>query len=356
MFKNYYKNKKILVTGNTGFKGTWLTAFLLKMNAKVVGISNNVPTKPSMFKSIISKKKITQYFEDITDYPKLKKIIKKESPDIIFHLAAQSLVKKSYDESLLTWNTNVMGTVNILESIKNFQKKITVILITSDKSYKNKEWIWGYKETDELGGIDPYSGSKTAAEFVINSYFHSFFNNKKTNIKIGIARAGNVIGGGDWAQNRIVPDCIRSWSNKQKAIIYNPKSTRPWQHVLEPISGYLQLAFKLNNQKRLNGEVFNFGPSNNDNKTVKDLVIKMSSFWKNKKWTIKNQQKNIVESKLLSLNCEKANEYLNWKPTLTFDEMSQFTIEWYKTYYIKKSDLLYITNKQISFFMNKFNS
>jgi CDP-glucose 4,6-dehydratase len=354
MFNNFYHNKKIIITGNTGFKGTWLTASLLIMNAKIIGISNNIPTKPSMFEAIIKKKKIKQYYQDINNFTEINKIINNEKPDLIFHLAAQSLVKKSYTETLETWKTNVIGTANILESLKKYKKKITLILITSDKSYINKEWIWGYRETDELGGKDPYSGSKASAENVIFSYFNSFFKTKKTNIKIGIARAGNVIGGGDWAKDRIVPDCIRKWSKNRKAEIYNPESTRPWQHVLEPISGYLQLAFILNTNKTLNGEAFNFGPHNNQNKTVKDLVIKMAKYWDNKSWNIKKQKTKIIESKLLSLNCEKANEYLNWEPTLSFDEMSKFTIEWYKAFYNNKNQLIDITNNQILFFMKKF--
>ena len=354
MFNNFFNNKKILITGNTGFKGTWLTNCLLLMNSKIIGISKDIPTKPSMFNETINKNEIKQYFFDINNYEKLNNVLLNEKPDIIFHLAAQPIVKKSFIETIKTYETNVIGTANILECLKNYKKKAIIVLITSDKSYKNKEWIWGYRENDELGGIDPYSASKASAEIVINSYFESFFHKKNNNIKLSIARAGNVIGGGDWAENRIVPDCIRSWSKNKMAVIFNPNSTRPWQHVLEPISGYLQLAFKLDKNSKINGEAFNFGPKLDQNKNVKDLVTKMSTFWENKKWTSVKQKTKIRESKLLSLNCEKANDLLGWTPTLTFDQMSEFTISWYKMYYNNKKNIKEITNKQINLFMNKF--
>ena len=353
MFNNYFLHKKILITGNTGFKGTWLTNFLLIMKSKIIGISKDIPTKPSMFKATISSGQIKQYFFDIKNFIKLKNVINKENPDIIFHLAAQSLVKKSFEDTIETWETNVIGTVNLLEALKTYKKKIIVVIITSDKSYKNKEWVWGYRENDELGGSDPYSASKASAEFVINSYYQSFLN-KKSNIRLSIARAGNVIGGGDWAENRIIPDCINCWSKDKIVKIKNPNSTRPWQHVLEPISGYLQLAHVLSKNKKISGEAFNFGPNLDQNKNVKNLVKKMASYWQNKKWSIDKNRSKIIESRLLSLNCEKSKELLKWTPTLSFDEMSEFTISWYKTYYSNTKRIKNLTYKQIKDFMSKF--
>ncbi len=353
MFNNYFFNKKILITGNTGFKGTWLTNFLLIMKSNIIGVSKDIPTKPSMFKATINSGQINQYFFDIKNFIKLKNVIYKENPDIIFHLAAQPLVKKSFEDTIETWETNVIGTVNLLEALKTYKKKIIVIIITSDKSYKNKEWVWGYRENDELGGSDPYSASKASAEFVINSYYQSFLN-KKGNIRLSIARAGNVIGGGDWAANRIIPDCINSWSKNKIVKIKNPNSTRPWQHVLEPISGYLQLAHVLSKNKKINGQAFNFGPNLDQNKNVKNLVKKMASYWQNKKWSIDKNNSKIIESRLLSLNCEKSKELLKWTPTLSFDEMSEFTISWYKTYYSNKKIITNLTYKQIKDFMSKF--
>jgi len=354
MYNNFFSNKKVLITGNTGFKGTWLTNFLLIMNSKIIGISKDIPTQPSMFKDTIKNDQIKQYYFNIKNFEKFNNIMKKDKPDILFHLAAQPLVKKSYEDTIDTWETNVIGTVNLLESLKKYNKNILVIIITSDKSYKNKEWVWGYRENDELGGSDPYSASKASAEFVINSYFKSFLF-KKNNVRLAIARAGNVIGGGDWAQNRIIPDCIRSWSKEKIAKIKNPNSTRPWQHVLEPLSGYLQLAYILSKNRNINGEAFNFGPSLERNKNVKSLVTKMATYWQNRKWSIDRKNKSkIIESKLLSLNCEKAKEFLNWTPTLSFEEMSEFTISWYKAYYNDKKNIQNFTRRQIKDFISKY--
>ena len=229
-FEKVFKNKKIIITGHTGFKGSWLTLSLKNLGAKILGISSNIPTKPSNF--IVSKinRDSNNVKLNIKDGKKINRVIKKYKPDFIFHLAAQSLVSTSYKNPRNTWETNLLGTLNILESVKNLKKKTTVIIITSDKAYKNVEKKSGYKETDILAGVDPYSASKSSAELVIQSYFNSFLL-KNNNVDLGIARAGNVIGGGDWSEDRLIPDCVRSWSRKKKVLIRNPKSTRPWQHV-----------------------------------------------------------------------------------------------------------------------------
>ena len=232
-----FKNKKILITGHTGFKGTWLTFWLKNVGANICGVSKDIPTNPSFFKTLKLKNKIINHRIDIRNLPALKKIVKNFKPDFVFHLAAQSLVKKSYYDPTNTFTTNTIGTCNLLESLRYLKNKCNAVIITSDKSYKNIEILRGYKESDQLGGYDPYSASKGCAEFIIQSYIKSFFKKKK-NIRIGITRAGNVIGGGDWSDDRIVPDCFKSWSLNKKVLIRNPNTTRPWQHVLEVISGY----------------------------------------------------------------------------------------------------------------------
>ena len=244
-FDSFFKNKKIIVTGHTGFKGSWLTLWLTEIGADVLGISKDVPTKPSHYKLLNLEKKIKSKKIDIQNLKEIKKEIKNFKPDYIFHLAAQSIVKKSYINSIETWKTNLMGTVNILESLKEVKKETVTIIITSDKCYKNIETTRGYKENDILGGEDPYGASKSAAEIAINSYIKSFYNNKNNKNYIASTRAGNVIGGGDWSENRLLPDCIKSWINRKSPKIRNPNSTRPWQHVLEVIYGYLLLAKKL---------------------------------------------------------------------------------------------------------------
>jgi CDP-glucose 4,6-dehydratase len=260
MFSSIYKNKKVLVTGHTGFKGSWLTTWLLKLKANVIGISKDIPTHPSMFEELNLEEKIKHYQEDIRNLSKMSEIILDEKPDFLFHLAAQSLVSVSYDDPIETISSNLLGTANILEALKISNHKCTSIIITSDKAYENVEQIWGYKEDDKMGGRDIYSGSKGAAELIIKSYYHSFFKNKESNITLAIGRAGNVIGGGDWAKDRIVVDCMKSWSDNKSVEIRSPKATRPWQHALEPLSGYLNLGQVLCEDGGLHGESFNFGP------------------------------------------------------------------------------------------------
>ncbi len=255
-------------------------------------------------------------------------------------------MEKSYRDPLLTWQSNVFGTLNILESLRKLKNKCNVVIITSDKCYFNREIHYGYKETDVLGGKDPYSATKASAEILIKSYVNSFFSNK-SKIRIATARAGNVIGGGDWAGNRIIPDCVRSWSNNKKAKLRNPNSTRPWQHVLEAVGGYLCLAINLANNKKIHGESFNFGPSLSKEHSVLELVNIMSKYWSNVSWekTPKSKQK-FFESELLRLNCKKANKLLKWKTVLKFDELISMVADWYK-YYLNNKNTLVITSQQI---------
>ena len=349
-FKNIYKDKKVLITGHTGFKGSWLTIWLLKLGANVYGISKDIPTNPSMFNELELRKKIKHFEKDVRDLESVKKVINEVKPDFVFHLAAQSLVSVSYSDPIETISTNVLGTTNILEGLKESNHNCVGIIITSDKCYDNIEWVWGYKETDILGGKDIYSGSKGAAELIFKSYFNSFFNNDVSNVNIATARAGNVIGGGDWAKDRIVPDCMRAWSKYKIVEIRSPNATRPWQHVLEPLSGYLALGQELHNNKKLNGENFNFGPASHYIHTVKKILHDLSEYWnfnkKSKGYKITGNIK-FHEAGLLKLNCDKALFHLKWLPTLNYKQLIEFTGSWYFNFYKQQENIFNQTLVQI---------
>ena len=339
--------KRVLITGNTGFKGSWLSFWLLNLGAKVYGISNNIPTKPSLYKTLNLQKK-TKYFKlDIKKKYLLKRKIKQIKPDFIFHLAAQSLVNHSYKDPVETFETNSFGTLNLLESLRFLKCKCIAIIITSDKSYKNLEIKRGYRENDIIGGIDPYSASKGAAELIIKSYIKNYFQKNK-NLKICVARAGNVIGGGDWSNNRLVPDCAKSWSKGKQVKIRNPNSTRPWQHVLEAVGGYLCLAVNLASKEKLHGESFNFGPNLSKEYSVLELVKSISKFWRGTSWKkITVSKKSFFESELLRLNCNKAKKILKWKSILKFQEISNMVAIWYLNYYSNPKNINKITLLQI---------
>lgn len=349
-FNNIYNKRKVLITGNTGFKGSWLSAWLIAMGADVYGYSNSIPTKPSMYEVIGLGTHLCQHFGDISNRHELNDYIQQVRPDFIFHLAAQAIVSTSYENPSDTFDTNVMGTVSVLEAIRNIDWDCTCVLITSDKAYDNVEWIWGYRENDALGGKDVYSGSKGAAELAIKCWWHSFIN-KMPNIRLGVGRAGNVIGGGDWAKDRIIVDCMHSFSKKQSVELRSPNSTRPWQHVLEPLSGYLTLGWYLRDGMAKNGEAYNFGPRAEQNKTVLELVHDLAG-----KWGLDQAQAALVtgnahfnEASLLKLNCDKALAYLNWHSTLSYDKCVEFIADWYREYYQNPSaNMLEITNRQIA--------
>tara|TARA_B100001057_G_scaffold495145_1_gene593426 strand:- start:2680 stop:3753 length:1074 start_codon:yes stop_codon:yes gene_type:complete len=342
-----FKNKKVIITGHTGFKGSWLAAWLHLLGAKVIGISNNIPTNPSHFKYLQMKNKIKNIKLDIRDTKKLKKIFKSNKPDYVFHLAAQSLVKQSYIDPKYTLETNSIGTLNILESLRTIKNQCIAVFITSDKVYRNLELRRGYDENDILGGKDPYSVSKASAELIIKSYVDNFFPIKKTKVLIGIARAGNVVGGGDWSEDRLIPDCVKSWSKKKKVIIRNPKSTRPWQHVLEAISGYISLASYLKKNKKLHGEAFNFGPNDKSNYDVTHVIELMKKYWGGISWKFKNNKNDFKETNILKLNSNKSKKILKWKCILTLDETFQMVAEWYKNFYSKNRISPRFTSKQI---------
>lgn len=352
--KKIFLGKKILITGHTGFKGSWLTFWLKILGANVIGISKDIPSKPSLFKVLKLNKKIIDIKMDIRDLKKLKKIIKKYKPDFVFHLAAQSLVKESYKNPVQTFTTNIVGTLNILESIRYLKKTCYSVIITSDKSYKNLEIKRGYHEKDLLGGKDPYSASKGSAELIIQSYLHSFYNKKNNNKFFAIARAGNVIGGGDWSVDRLIPDCMAAWSNKKIVQLRNPKSTRPWQHVLEALGGYLTLIIQLKKNNKIHGEAFNFGPKNNQNKTVLNLVEEIKKNWKGISWKEQKFKKKEFESTLLKLNSNKAKIRLKWTPKLNFRETIKMVSSWYKNYYENQNlNVENFTRKQIIQYSNK---
>jgi CDP-glucose 4,6-dehydratase len=348
IYKNTFKNKKIIVTGHTGFKGSWLTLWLLKLGAKVVGISINNYTKQEVYKNY-KNKNLRHLKLDIAKKNELIKKIKKEKPDFIFHLAAQALVKISYRDPSETFLTNAIGTLNILESARELKKSCNLILITSDKVYKNFEIKRGYVETDILGGDDPYSASKACAELIIKSYIKSFFIKNKL-IIVTVARAGNVIGGGDWSKFRLVPDCIKAWKKNKTILIRNPNSTRPWQHVLDAIHGYLTLAHYIE-KKNIHGQQFNIGPDNKiSSKKVIELVKEIQKNWNNIKWKIEKIKHKEKESNLLKLNSNKAKKILNWKPCLNFQQSIQMVVDWYKNHDTKNKKIFQISINQI----NKF--
>ena len=345
-----FKNKTVLVTGHTGFKGAWLTAWLKKLGATVVGIALDPPSMPSHYVKANIAEGINDLRIDIRDQAKFVNSVISAQPDFVFHLAAQALVRCSYEDPIVTWQTNVFGTLYLLEALRKLEKPCSVVIITSDKCYDNVEWVWGYRETDALGGPDPYSASKGAAEIAIKSHIKSYFPKSTSLVRIASARAGNVIGGGDWAPNRIVPDCVKAWSLDRLVDLRNPHSTRPWQHVLEPLSGYLTLAIALSVRPELHGEPFNFGPQAMQNHTVLALVQRMAMHWKQVRW--RDVSGLVVtgpyESGLLKLNCDKALHELHWHAVMGFEDTVEMTTEWYRAYYQETEQIATITDRQIS--------
>ncbi len=347
-FRETFAGKTVLVTGHTGFKGTWLTMWLNELGARVVGYSKNIPTEPSMFEVLGLDKRISHHIGDIRDLDRLKALIQAERPDFVIHLAAQAIVSLSYQDPIETITSNTVGTMNVLEALRGCDWPCVAVLITSDKCYDNVEWVWGYKETDKLGGRDVYSGSKGAAELIIRCYAASFF--ETSPVRIGVGRAGNVVGGGDWARDRIVADCMRAWSKDEAVEIRSPNATRPWQHVLEPLSGYLTLGAALAERPNLHGEAFNFGPRAEQNRTVLELLRDLSA-----KWGHTNTEDAVRvtgnipfhEAGLLKLNCDKALFHLKWEPTLSYHEAVDFIGNWYSGYYRQNADMFALTHTQI---------
>ncbi|MDD4975460.1 MAG: CDP-glucose 4,6-dehydratase [Bacteriovorax sp.] len=333
-FKNKFKNKKVAVIGHTGFKGSWLTAWLNQLGAEVAGFSKDIPTTPSHFELAHLDQNILDVRGNIVNYNEILKFLTDFKPDILFHMGANAIVSDCLEHPQDAFLTNSFGTVNVLEAIRHTPSLKSVVIVTSDKCYENIEWEFGYRENDRLGGKDPYSASKACAEIIFSSYFRTYLQ-FMPHLSIATARAGNVIGGGDWAANRIIPDCIRSWTKSESVQIRNPEATRPWQHVLEPLSGYLLLASELlEGVEGLNGESFNIGPKAEVNKAVSALIEEMQHHWKNVKVDIdKSHHLNKKEASLLKLCCDKALNRLGWMPTLTFNETVEMTALWYRNWH-----------------------
>ncbi len=351
MKKEFWNGKTVLLTGHTGFKGSWLTLWLKKLGVKVVGFSKDIPTKPSLFELADVKNGINSIFGDIRNYNEIKNVIKKTKPEIIIHMAAQSLVRDSYTNPRETYETNVMGTVNLLDALREEKNVRVIINVTSDKCYENKELERGYTEDDHLGGYDPYSNSKGCSELVTSAFRNSYFNTSEYNkhkVALASVRAGNVIGGGDWAENRLIPDLMKTIINNVEIKIRNPKAVRPWQHVLEPLSGYLLLVEKMWSDGEKFSEPWNFGPSE-ENKSVSWIIDKITQLY-NKKYQINiDTDENPHEAKILKLDCTKSHKKLGWMPKTNIEQGLQWTVDWYKQYE-KQEDIRKITEKQIDDF------
>jgi CDP-glucose 4,6-dehydratase len=350
MNKSFWKEKKVFITGHTGFKGGWLSIWLAESGAKVTGYSLKPETSPSLFESCLIEKKINSVIGDVRDEQKLKQTIRETQPDIVFHLASQPLVLKSYDNPVETYEINLMGTVNILNAIRDITSVKSFINVTSDKCYANDENLKAFKENDSMGGFDPYSSSKACSELITAAYRASFF---KNSVGIATARAGNVIGGGDWAENRIIPDFIKKIQQKQKLVIRNPESIRPWQFILEPLNGYLMLAEKLFQNSLDYAESWNFGPNKQDDKTVEWLISKFDKEYgagNGDSFQIVSSKKSFHESKYLKLDCSKSIARLNWSPKLDIEKSISMTCDWYKNFYKDNKDMYAFTLKQIKQF------
>lgn len=345
---NFWKGKKVLVTGHTGFKGAWLTLWLRELGAHVVGFSLQKYDNDILFHNLELKKHIVDCRGDIRQFNQLQAVFYAQQPDIVFHLAAQPIVRTSYDFPRETAETNTQGTVNVLECIRQTPRLRAGVMITTDKVYENKGHVWGYREDDVLGGHDVYSSSKACAELLISAYRRSFF--KKNGQYIASARAGNVIGGGDWSADRIIPDCVRALQQGRKIEVRNPKSTRPWQHVLEPLSGYLLLAQKMWTEQKFD-EAWNFGPRQESIQPVERVVELFLHHWKTGAWVTGSSHSQKHEARTLSLDISKAYHILGWAPYLTLQDALQWTAEWYA----QRTSALNVCKKQITAFSHLWN-
>ena len=351
-----YKKKKVLITGHTGFKGSWLSIWLKKLGAQVIGYSLEPPSTPNNFEACNLESKITHIHGDVRDLGHLQAVFEKYNPEIVFHLAAQPLVRISYADPHTTYETNVMGTVNVLEAVRQAESVRVLVNITSDKCYENREWVWGYRENDPMGGYDPYSSSKGCAELITAAYRQSFFNPdryKEHKVALSSVRAGNVIGGGDWGEDRLIPDCIRALCQGKEIVIRNPNAIRPWQHVLEPLSGYLLLGARLwYDGPRYSGS-WNFGPLDSEVWTVHKVAESVCSLWskelESKIRYPKSDIQNPHEAHWLKLDCSKARIDLQWEPRYSVKQALEKTIEWYRTFYqgSKATEMMEFTKKQI---------
>lgn len=345
----FWKGKRVLLTGHTGFKGGWLSLWLQSMDAQVVGYALAPPTTPSLFEIAGVGQAMTSITGDIRVLGDLRKVFIEHQPEIVIHMAAQPLVRYSYIDPTETYSTNIMGTVNLLESIRGISSVKVVINVTSDKCYENREWIWGYRENEPMGGFDPYSSSKSCAELVTAAYRNSYFHSDKYlahGVAIASVRAGNVIGGGDWARDRLIPDIIYAITQGKPVNIRNPHAIRPWQHVLEPLSGYLVLAQKLYEEGAAYAEGWNFGPNDDDAKPVQWIVEKLTQSWgESARWVL-DRSDHPHEAHYLKLDCSKAKARLNWHPRWHIEDALNATIDWHRAY-LNGEDMRELTLRQI---------
>ncbi len=349
---DFYQDKTILITGHTGFKGSWLALWLQELQANVIGYALEPPTSPNHYEVANIENKMISIINNINDYYTLSSTIQKYQPEIVFHLAAQALVLPSYEDPLETFQTNIMGTANVLEAVRKSDDVKVLIGVTSDKCYENTDDMRAFSEGDRLGGNDPYSSSKACAELVIHSYMKSFFNKSinESDPLVSSVRAGNVIGGGDWAKDRLIPDCIKALSNDQDIIIRSPTAIRPWQHVLDPLHGYLLLAKEMHNHGRDYAGAWNFGPSSGAEKPVSWIVDNLCRIWGGEKNWVVEDEENKMESKYLHLDSSKSQSQLNWIPKWDIDTSLQYCIEWYRDYYESPEKAKRKTIEQIRIF------
>ncbi|MTJ06718.1 MULTISPECIES: CDP-glucose 4,6-dehydratase [unclassified Anabaena] len=353
MKSNFWHQKKVFVTGHTGFKGGWLSMWLQMLGAQVCGYSLNPPTSPNLFELAHIADGMTSVIADVRELDNLQEVMQTFQPDIVIHLAAQPLVRESYQNPVDTYAVNVMGTVNVLEAVRSVSSVRAVVSVTSDKCYENREWIWGYRETDPMGGHDPYSSSKGCAELVTTAYRQSFFNAAdyaQHKVAIASVRAGNVIGGGDWAKDRLIPDILRAWLAGEEVVIRNPQAVRPWQHVLEPLHGYLMLAEKLFTQGCTYNGGWNFGPSESGVKTVAWILEELQQLWGNDANWIQDRRFQPHEANLLTLDCSKARNQLDWEARLDLKTALAWIVDWHKTWQ-QGDDMKQKTQEQIQEFM-----
>ena len=355
MFGDIYRGRRVLITGHTGFKGAWLSLWLHQLGANVSGFSDSVPTTPSLFEAARVARFVHDARGDIRDAATLGEVLDAQRPEVVFHLAAQSLVRSSYENPVETFSVNTMGTITLLDQVRRRPFVRATVIVTSDKVYRNEEWEWGYRETDVLGGRDPYSGSKSAADIATTSFVRSYFAPHTGLSRVATVRAGNVIGGGDWAAHRIVPDAVRAWGAGQSLEIRNPAAIRPWQHVLESLGGYLLTASQLlADRSGVHGEAFNFGPEASVNQPVEVLIRSLAGGWPGAEWHVGREDGQPHEAHYLKLSSDKALARFAWQPALGFSDGIDMTRDWYRAFYSDPSaDVLALTNQQIAGYRNR---
>ena len=349
LFNDIYRGKRVLITGHTGFKGSWLSLLLNELGADVYGFALEPPTSPSLYKEAKIDELVTSYIGDVRDLYYLTKVIQEVQPEIVFHMAAQPLVRESYKIPVETYSTNVMGTVHLLEACRSTSSVKAILNVTTDKCYENKEWHWGYRENEPMGGYDPYSNSKGCSELITSAYRNSFFNPseyKNHGVSVATARAGNVIGGGDWAEDRLIPDFIRAISKGEKVRIRSPFAIRPWQHVLEPLSGYLRLAELLYTEGPKFAQAWNFGPYDHDARNVEWITNTICEFWGDEASFEIDKKPQPHEANYLKLDCSKANAELNWFPKWDIQTTLKSIVDWNKAY-LNNEDIREVTKRQI---------